>query len=88
VCRVTGCARQGDDATSAAALSLPRAAGALSGRSDNPAASLRFHREPNKLKRHEIAGHTLHRLKEHYAGKLRVPDIKMMFEKLRDEMDG
>ena len=44
-----------------------------------------YHAEPNKLKRDEIAGGTLRMLKEHYAGKLRVPDVKRMFEEMRDE---
>jgi hypothetical protein len=39
--------------------------------------------EPNKLKRDEIAGGTLRMLKEHYAGNLRMPDVKRMFEEIR-----
>jgi hypothetical protein len=47
-----------------------------------------YHAEPNKLKRDEIAGGTLRMLKEHYAGKLRVPDVKRMFEEMHKESEG
>jgi predicted DNA-binding protein (UPF0278 family) len=44
--------------------------------------------EPNKLKRDEIAGGTMRMLREHYRGRLRVPDVKRMFEQMRvDEED-
>lgn len=45
-----------------------------------------FHREPNKLKRDEIAGGTLRMLKEHYSRKLRVSDVKELFRRMHEEM--
>jgi hypothetical protein len=41
----------------------------------------RFHREPNPIKRDEIAGGTMRMLREHYSGRLRVPDVKRMLRK-------
>jgi hypothetical protein len=35
-----------------------------------------FHAEPNSIKRDEIAARQLHVLKRHYAGKLRLFDVK------------
>ena len=43
-----------------------------------------FHAEPNAIKRDEIAAHQLHALKQHYAGKLRLFEVKEMFEQMRD----
>jgi hypothetical protein len=45
----------------------------------------RFHRETNPIKRDEIAGGTMRMLREHYSGRLRVPDVKRMFEEMRDD---
>ena len=33
-----------------------------------------------------IAAGTLHRLREHYLGKLRITDVKEMFRAMRDEV--
>ena len=41
-----------------------------------------FHAEPNAIKRDEIAARQLHALKQHYAGKLRLSDVR--FEQMRD----
>jgi hypothetical protein len=43
-----------------------------------------FHAEPNAIKRDEIAARQLHGLKQHYAGKLRLSDVKEMFELMWD----
>ena len=43
-----------------------------------------FHAEPNAIKRDEIAARQLHALTRHYAGKLRLFDVKEMFELMRD----
>ena len=43
-----------------------------------------FHAEPNAIKAGEIAARQLHALKEHYTGKLRLSDVKDMFEQMRD----
>ncbi|HZR88398.1 MAG TPA: hypothetical protein VFB02_16440 [Bradyrhizobium sp.] len=40
--------------------------------------------EPNAIKREEIAARQLHALKKHYRGKLRLFDVKEMFEQMRD----
>ena len=42
-----------------------------------------FHAEPNAIKRDEIAARQLHGLKQRYAGKLRLSDVKEMFEQMR-----
>ncbi len=42
--------------------------------------------EPNAIKRDEIAARQLHALKQHYRGKLRLFDVKEMFEQLRDQV--
>lgn len=44
----------------------------------------KFHAERNPFKRDEIAAGTLHDLKRHYTGRLRVPDVKRMFDQMRD----
>jgi hypothetical protein len=36
------------------------------------------------ITRDEIAARQLHALKQHYAGKLRLSDVKEMFEQMRD----
>ena len=35
-----------------------------------------FHLEPNAIKRDEIAAQQLHALKQRYAGRLRLSDVK------------
>jgi hypothetical protein len=45
----------------------------------------RFLRETNTIKRDEIASHTLHMLREHYSGKLRVFDVKEMFQRMWED---
>jgi hypothetical protein len=40
--------------------------------------------ETNLIKRDEIAARQLHALKQHYAGKLRLMDVKAMFLQMRD----
>jgi hypothetical protein len=40
--------------------------------------------EKNTIKRDAIAAQTLHSLKQHYAGKLRLTDVKEMFVQMRD----
>jgi hypothetical protein len=47
----------------------------------------RFHRETNTIKRDEIASHTLHMLWEHYSGKLRLFDVKEMFQRMWEAGD-
>ena len=48
-----------------------------------------FHAEPNAIKRDEIASRQLHALRE-YQGprekKLRVHDVKGMFEEMKDQL--
>lgn len=44
------------------------------------------YKEPNPIKQDEIAGHSLRMLREHYRGKLRVPDVKRLFEQMREEL--
>ena len=43
-----------------------------------------FHAEPNAIKRDEIAARQLHALRQHHTGKLRLSDVKAMFELMRD----
>jgi len=43
-----------------------------------------FHAEPNAIKRDEIAARQLHALRQHHTGKLRLSDVKEMFELMRD----
>jgi hypothetical protein len=43
-----------------------------------------YHAEPNAIKREEIAARQLHALRQHYTGKLRLSDVKEMFELMRD----
>ena len=40
----------------------------------------RLPREPNSIKCDEIAARQLHALKQHHPGKLRLSDVKEMFE--------
>jgi hypothetical protein len=40
------------------------------------------HAEPNAIKRDEIAARQLHALRQHCAGKLRLSDVKEMFEQM------
>jgi hypothetical protein len=40
--------------------------------------------ETNLIKRDEIAARQLHALRQHYAGKLRLTDVKEMFLQMRD----
>jgi hypothetical protein len=40
--------------------------------------------EENAIKRDEIAARQLHALKQHYTGKLRLSDVREMFEQMRD----
>jgi hypothetical protein len=46
-----------------------------------------FHAEKNAIKRDEIAARASWRLKQHYSGKLRLSDVKRMFEEMRAELD-
>jgi hypothetical protein len=43
-----------------------------------------FHAEPNTIKRDEIASRQLFALKQHPTGKLRIHDLKEMFEAMKD----
>lgn len=43
-----------------------------------------FDAEPNAIKQDEIAARQLHALRQHYTGKLRLADVKEMFEQMRD----
>jgi hypothetical protein len=42
-----------------------------------------YHAEPNPIKRDEIAARAGWRLEQHYIGRLRLGDIKRMFEQMR-----
>jgi hypothetical protein len=44
-----------------------------------------FHAEKNSIKRDEIAGRQLHVLRQHYTGKLRLADMREMFEQTNDQ---
>jgi hypothetical protein len=44
-----------------------------------------FYAEPDKNKADEIAAGILHLLREHYREKLRMSDIKDLFEAMREE---
>jgi hypothetical protein len=44
----------------------------------------RHAREPNAIKRDEIAARQLHALKQYYASKLQLSDVKEMFEQMKD----
>jgi hypothetical protein len=46
----------------------------------------RYFAEPNAIKRDEIAGRQLHALRGLQPGKLRIHDIKEMFEAIRDRL--
>jgi len=41
--------------------------------------------ETNPIKQDEIAGRQLHALKQHHAGKLRLTDVKALFQQMRDQ---
>ena len=43
-----------------------------------------FHAEPNAIKPDEIAARQLHALRQHHTGKLRLSDVKEMFELMLD----
>jgi hypothetical protein len=43
-----------------------------------------FHAEPDGHKADEIAARQLHALRQHYTGKLRLSDVKEMFEQMKD----
>ena len=43
-----------------------------------------FHAEPNAIKRDEIAARQLHALRGRHTGKLRLSDVKEMFEQMGD----
>jgi hypothetical protein len=50
-----------------------------------------FHAEPNAIKRDEIAARQLHALREHRSPrdpKLRLSDVKELFERMRDFTEG
>jgi hypothetical protein len=47
-------------------------------------ATREFHAEPNKRKRDQIAVRQLYALKQHSDGKLRLSDVKVMFEQMRN----
>jgi hypothetical protein len=42
-----------------------------------------FHAESNPIKADRIAGDVGHLLRQHYRGRLRLPDVKRMFEQMR-----
>ena len=42
-----------------------------------------FHAEQNGIKQDEIAARQLHALKQHFTGKLRLNDVREMFEQMR-----
>ena len=46
-----------------------------------------FLAEEKAIKRDEIAARQLHALKKHYAGKLRLHDVKEIFLQMKDEHD-
>jgi len=41
-----------------------------------------FHAEPNPIKRDEIAVRQLDALRQHHTGKVRLADVKEMFEQM------
>jgi hypothetical protein len=43
-----------------------------------------YHAEENAIKRDGIAARASWRLKQHYPGKLRLADVKRMFEEMRE----
>ncbi|KYK44525.1 hypothetical protein A1D31_14090 [Bradyrhizobium liaoningense] len=45
-----------------------------------------FFAADTELKRDEIAARQLHRLRQHYTGKLRLMDVKQMFFQMRSEL--
>ena len=46
-----------------------------------------FFAERDVIKQDEIAARQLHALREHYTGKLRLMDIKMMFSMMMDDLE-
>jgi hypothetical protein len=44
-----------------------------------------FFAEKNAIKADAIAAQHLHALRQHYAGKLRLTDVKEMFLRMRDD---
>jgi hypothetical protein len=44
-----------------------------------------FFAAPSSFKQDEIAARQLHALKEHYAGKLRLTDVRELFVAMRDQ---
>jgi hypothetical protein len=44
-----------------------------------------FHAKSNPIKADRIAGDAEHMLREHYRGRLRLPDVKRMFKEMREE---
>jgi len=45
-----------------------------------------FHAEKNAIEQDEIAARQLHALMQHYTGRLRLADVKEMFEQMRDHV--
>jgi hypothetical protein len=45
-----------------------------------------FFAEENPIKRDEIAARQLHALRQHYAGKLKLIDVREMFLQMRDQV--
>jgi hypothetical protein len=46
-----------------------------------------FHAELNPITRDPIAAGTLFMLKEHFRGKLRLADVKRLFDQVGDELE-
>jgi hypothetical protein len=44
-----------------------------------------FHAEPNAIKADEIAARQLYAVRQNYAGKLRMSDVKEMFQLTLDQ---
>ncbi len=44
-----------------------------------------FFAEKDTIKKDGIAAGTLHMLKQHYTGKLRMTDVREMFRQMRDD---
>ena len=45
-----------------------------------------FFAETNTIKKDGIAAGTLHMLKQHYPGKLRITDVREMFRQMKEEL--
>ena len=43
-----------------------------------------YHNEKRAIKRDEIAARQLHALRQHYAGKLKLTDVREMFVQMKD----